>query len=206
MRSYVKLVWASAALVLSAAAPAQGLFPGEAGAQFTSEQAGRGQGAYARACLNCHGAALEGNQFGPPLKGEAFAGHWRGRTRAALSEKIRTTMPPGAVGSVSGDAYADIEAYLLQANGAAPATGGGQAAPPVAGASSQPASRAESEAAAMMGPAERRDNDPQYLAAIKARKDKLAALTEVTDATLHDPAPSDWAIWRRTYDGQGYSP
>src|SRR5262245_54491177 len=94
MTSSAKLVLASAALMLSMTAPAQGLFPGDSGAQFTSEQAARGQGAYARACLNCHGAVLEGNQFGPPLKGEAFASHWRGRTRAALAEKIRTTMPP----------------------------------------------------------------------------------------------------------------
>src|SRR5262245_59193218 len=206
MRSYVKLVWASAALVLSAAAPAQGLFPGEAGAQFTSEQAARGQGAYARACLNCHGAALEGNQFGPPLKGETFAGHWRGRTRASLSEKIRTTMPPGAIGSVSSDAYGDIEAYLLQVNGASASASGGSATPPAAGAASQPAPRAEGEAASMMGPMQRRDDDPFYLAAMKSRKHKLAALTPVTDAMLKNPSPSDWAIWRRTYDAQSYSP
>ena len=34
----------------------------------------------------------------------------------------------------------------------------------------------------------------------------LAALTPVTDAMLADPPPGDWLMWRRTYDGWGFSP
>ena len=30
--------------------------------------------------------------------------------------------------------------------------------------------------------------------------------TPVTDAMLHNPAPDDWLMWRRTLDGWGYSP
>ena len=58
----------------------------------------------------------------------------------------------------------------------------------------------------MMGPMQRRDDDPFYLAAIKARKDKLAAVSGVTDVMLEHPAPADWLMWRRGYDGLGYSP
>jgi len=32
------------------------------------------------------------------------------------------------------------------------------------------------------------------------------ALRPVTDAMLRNPPPSDWLMWRRTYDGYGYSP
>ncbi len=40
-----------------------------------------------------------------------------------------------------------------------------------------------------------------------AREDApLSKLTPVTDATLRDPPPGDWLMWRRTYDGWGYSP
>jgi alcohol dehydrogenase (cytochrome c) len=130
------------------------------------------------------------------LKGETFEGHWRGRARAAFSEKIRTTMPPGKLGSIGGAAYADIEAYILRA-GTSTAT-----APPAPAA----AARTDSQGAGMMAPMQRRDDDPLYLATIKARKDKLAALTSVTDAMLENPAPADWMMWRRTYDGLGYSP
>ena len=34
----------------------------------------------------------------------------------------------------------------------------------------------------------------------------LDNLTPVTDAMLRNPSPSDWLIWRRTYNGWGYSP
>ncbi len=33
-----------------------------------------------------------------------------------------------------------------------------------------------------------------------------AAMTAVTDAVLRDPPAADWLMWRRTYDGWGYSP
>ena len=33
-----------------------------------------------------------------------------------------------------------------------------------------------------------------------------AAMTAVTDAMLRDPPASDWLMWRRTYNGWGYSP
>src|SRR5437899_10958336 len=33
-----------------------------------------------------------------------------------------------------------------------------------------------------------------------------AAMTPVTDAMLRDPPASDWLMWRRTYNGWGYSP
>src|SRR6185312_14842012 len=87
--NHVKRAFATAtALALASAAAAQGLFPASAG---TSEQAARGQAAYAGGCASCHGTTLDGTQFGPALKGAAFEEHWRGHTRAAFSEKIRTT-------------------------------------------------------------------------------------------------------------------
>jgi alcohol dehydrogenase (cytochrome c) len=36
--------------------------------------------------------------------------------------------------------------------------------------------------------------------------DPTRNLTPVTDALLRDPPPSDWLMWRRTYNGWGYSP
>ena len=173
---------------LPCVAAAQGLFANDPAAQFTPEQAARGQAAYGRACVSCHGAALEGGQFGVALKGAAFESHWRGQTRAAFSEKIRTTMPPRGLGSVSGQAYSDIEAYILQVNSR---TGPNVTLP----------LNAELQAAA----AQRGDTGPLHQAVLAARTAKLA-MTPVTDAMLRNPSPADWLIWRRTYDGQGYSP
>ena len=36
--------------------------------------------------------------------------------------------------------------------------------------------------------------------------DPVRNLTPVTDAMLRNPPPSDWLMWRRTFDGYGYSP
>ena len=36
--------------------------------------------------------------------------------------------------------------------------------------------------------------------------DPARSLTPVTDATLRNPPASDWLMWRRTFDGYGYSP
>jgi alcohol dehydrogenase (cytochrome c) len=36
--------------------------------------------------------------------------------------------------------------------------------------------------------------------------DPTKNLTPVTDAMLRDPPPADWLMWRRTYNGWGYSP
>jgi alcohol dehydrogenase (cytochrome c) len=51
-----------------------------------------------------------------------------------------------------------------------------------------------------------RNEDAAYQAAEKARLAALAKLTAVTDATLAAPPAGDWLVWRRTYDGQGFSP
>ncbi|MBK9251620.1 MAG: c-type cytochrome [Proteobacteria bacterium] len=118
------------ALLLLASAPlsAQKLFVDDSAATFTDEQVARGQAAYGRVCVSCHGAALEGGQFGPTLKGDAFADHWRSRTRAAFSEQVRATMPPRGLGMLSGQAYTDIESFILQANGLATVGGPSAAA------------------------------------------------------------------------------
>lgn len=163
--------------------------------------------AYTRSCLSCHGAALEGTQLGPPLTGAIFESHWRAQSSEAFSHKLRTTMPPGGAGSLSSSMYADIEAYILNANATAGSAPGGapiqssKAATPDA-----PRGGAQREAAQMFAPLPGQASDPLYLGALQARKARLAALTPVTDSMLRHPVPSDWLMWRRTYDAQGFSP
>ena len=50
------------------------------------------------------------------------------------------------------------------------------------------------------------NHDAVYQAAEKARTDTLARLTPLTDAAIRSPAAGDWLMWRRSYDGQGFSP
>jgi alcohol dehydrogenase (cytochrome c) len=197
-----------ASSLLAALAAAQGLFSSDPPAAFAPEQAARGQAVYARSCASCHGTALQGNQFGSPLKGELFESHWRGRPWAEFSTHIRSRMPPGRQGAISSQGYADIEAYLYLANtGAFPAAGIPVAAPPPPPRPEPPPQQqGERRGPPPLPAASRGENDPVFHKMMQARADKLAAMTPVTDELIANPPASDWLAWRRTPQALGYSP
>ena len=204
MKAALRALAIGTAALIAAPAMAQRLFVDDGAVPYTADQLARGQAAYARVCVACHGADLEGSQFGPTLKGEPFAGHWRGRTRAAFSEQVRSTMPPRGMGSLSGQAYSDIEALILQNNGIAAA---GAPAPAGSTVVVAEAARSVAEAPDSRPRAPLRNlDDPRYKAVVAARSARLQALTPVTDAMLQQPPPADWLIWRRRYDASGFSP
>lgn len=184
-------------VAIIASPTAQPLFSDDFRTAFTTTQAERGDRTYRRLCASCHGVALEGNQFGPPLRGPQFEQHWRGRSLQDLSSQIRATMPPGATHSVSSEEFADIEAFLLHANGLNAVV----TAPQHAAAPSAPPPPRQTAPAAPIA-----QDDPRYDAALAARRDQLLALRTVTAAMLLAPPDSAWLMWRRTYDGHGYSP
>jgi PQQ-dependent dehydrogenase (methanol/ethanol family) len=48
--------------------------------------------------------------------------------------------------------------------------------------------------------------DPTLAARIERALAPLARLTPVTPEMLQNPSPNDWLLWRRTYNGHGFSP
>jgi mono/diheme cytochrome c family protein len=84
---------------------------------FTKDQAKRGEQDYDKACASCHLADLSGQQMAPALAGDAFIQNYDGLNVGDLFERIQTTMPQNAAGSLSNETYVDIVAFLLQANG-----------------------------------------------------------------------------------------
>lgn len=84
---------------------------------FTAQQATAGKTAYARNCASCHMQDLSGNGEVPALAGQAFKDTWGGRTTKDFFDYMSAAMPYGGP-SLSVDVYADIEAYILQVNGA----------------------------------------------------------------------------------------
>jgi mono/diheme cytochrome c family protein len=84
------------------------------------EQAAAGREAYAAHCASCHGDALEGVRYGPPLKGDSFAERWSGKPVQALYEYTATNMPEDNPGGLDAAVYAATLAYILQQNGVAP--------------------------------------------------------------------------------------
>ena len=82
---------------------------------YSSAQADRGAAKYRQECVMCHGPVLEGNGEAPPLVGR-FIPDWEGTRLSELFEKIQTTMPLFAPGSLSASDTADLLAFILQAN------------------------------------------------------------------------------------------
>ena len=90
---------------------------------YTPEQAARGKAVYAQSCASCHGADMQGRDPAPSLIGNNFALHWKGHDATELFERVRTTMPQAAPGTLSRDAYLDVISYLLQSNELPPGKG-----------------------------------------------------------------------------------
>jgi quinoprotein glucose dehydrogenase len=80
---------------------------------YTKPQADRGESLYSQHCAICHGPDLLGGEMAPPLIGGTFQSNWNELSLGDLFERIRTSMPLNAPGSLSRQQCADVLAYLL---------------------------------------------------------------------------------------------
>lgn len=168
---------------------------------YTAAQAARGKISYDEFCASCHGGHLDDGQFGPPVKGPVFRAQWHGQSAAAFETFIATRMPPAGPVGLDSQAYADIDAYLLQQSGEP------------AGASELVGARVPPRAPGGPAAGGGGDNftsltnqDALYRQAEAAIAATLAHVQPASDAMLRAPPASDWLMWRRTYDSQGFSP
>ena len=83
---------------------------------FTAEQAARGRVVYEQRCAQCHMPDLAGHEYAGALAGYGFQLKWQDATLGELLGRIRS-MPQGRPGSLTGQEYIDILAYVLQKNG-----------------------------------------------------------------------------------------
>ncbi len=114
---WVVCVWAAVAERVhaqAAAAPAAG--SGIWSGIYTDAQAKRGEGVANKSCIACHGAELMGGEAGPTLVGLEFLGNWNSLTLGDLFDRIHTTMPADAPGSLSLTDTADVVSYVLKLN------------------------------------------------------------------------------------------
>jgi alcohol dehydrogenase (cytochrome c) len=175
----------------------------QAGSTYAEAQAARGAAAYEKHCASCHGLTLRGSAHGPELVGPVFLGKWGARTTSELLAFNQASMPPGAGGTLGEGVHLDIIAHLLKANGLQSGaealraesnlvvgTGAAAAAGPSRWQSFSVAGTIEGEAKTRSGFVNRR----------------VENFRPVSDADLARPPAGDWLSWRRTLDGQGYSP
>ncbi|MEO2194846.1 MAG: PQQ-binding-like beta-propeller repeat protein [bacterium] len=163
---------------------AAGSASGQTGGTFTQAQGAAGRAVYEQSCASCHMTDLSGAFEAPELAGPNFTRAWGTRPVGELLDLIKVSMPPGQGGSLSDDAYANLAAYILQANGSALNPGG----------AANPAVTVAAQNGGSSPPA------PTSTFA------DIETFVPVSEATLLDPDPGDWLMYRRTYDGWGYSP
>jgi mono/diheme cytochrome c family protein len=80
---------------------------------YTEAQAKRGEAAYSKTCAGCHGPELMGIDTAPSLTGPEFNAGWNDLSADDLAERIRTTMPGDAPGSLSRADVADLMAFIF---------------------------------------------------------------------------------------------
>ena len=200
----------AAALAVGTAGAAAAAQPAARGA-YTAEQAEAGGGTYARECAVCHQANLQGSFEAPPLAGASFLRFWGDLTPRDLFDRIRVSMPPDRPGALGEDAYLDIVAYLLAANGAAPggtaldasaavtiASVAGGAAPGAAGAAATAAPSPVPTAAPVPSASPAAETGVTLAGVVDGYR-------LVSDAMLRDPDPGDWLMIRGNYQAWSHS-
>jgi len=213
---------AGAASLVGAGAMAQG----GAGSAFTQAQVDAGKAVYEANCAGCHQPDLKGFNEALPLIGSSFMGTWRNKSVAELHDYTRGTMPKGNPNSLPAEAYVQLTAYILSANGAkaGPAALNPALAATVGDvASGKPVQMAQAPAAAAKPtegkPAEAAARRPRGAPAGIAGMDsasntgkgltvagELKSYRNVTDEMLRNPPDADWLMYRRNYQGWSSSP
>lgn len=182
---------------------------------YTEAQAASGKAGYAQYCAECHHLTLQGTGHGSPLAGDGFIAKWGRRTVADLLGYTSNLMPAGAPASLGMAEYLAITAYVLQANGAVAgaqelradtaievglAAHGDKWAGVRAGLAQTPGATTWESwqgAGSIAGAAQRAHGFVNR---------EVKSFVPVSESMLGNPPAEDWLSWRRTEDGQGYSP
>jgi len=80
---------------------------------YTAAQAKRGETVYGASCSSCHAPDLSGSGQAPSLTGNEFNEAWNGQTLADLFDRVQTTMPADAPGTLKPGETADVVAFML---------------------------------------------------------------------------------------------
>ena len=199
------LVWAAA--VGLAAAP-QSSQQSAATGTYTAQQAAAGNTLYQASCASCHLADLRGSNEAPQLAGSNFLNTWRSRTVSDLVNKIQSTMPSGAPGSLGEQDVVNLAAYILQMNGA---SAGAQALTATANVLIGSVARGQQigsegqlppQAAGAAPAAARRAAGPP---AGQPLVGDIKNYVPVTDDMLRRPDPADWIMVRGSYPAWNHS-
>ncbi len=148
---------------------------------------------YEQHCAQCHGLDLRGSAHGNSLLGPAFVQKWGLSGESASLDALLaynvSSMPPGGELSLRAADHQQLATYLAEKN---------------ASTAKLSTTNANNEAADSWSSADVIASIAKNRSAFKNKS--LSDWRPVTTAMLNSPEPADWLSWRRTLDGQGYSP
>ena len=109
-------VFSAAAIILAisvgVAAQASSVWSGV----YTEEQAKRGEAVSNKMCTSCHGPELSGGEAGPTLVGLEFLGNWNNLSVADFFDRVHSTMPADAPGTLTPQQVSDVSSYVFKLN------------------------------------------------------------------------------------------
>jgi alcohol dehydrogenase (cytochrome c) len=181
------------------------LVPYAAPAAERSGQVAEGQALYGRYCSNCHAMSLRGSPHGSTLVGPVFTDKWGQATPAQLFAYTQQNMPPGGTEILRNSELVAIVEYVLAVNREATdaelpllAQGG------FAGAAGESASAEQADSWINFAHSDTIAEQARSRGGFVGRT--VENYRPVTREMLENPPAGDWLSWRRTLDGQGYSP
>jgi mono/diheme cytochrome c family protein len=83
---------------------------------YTDEQAKRGEAVSSKRCTSCHGPELSGGEAGPTLVGLEFLGNWNNLTAGDFYDRVNSTMPADAPGTLTPQETSDVMSYVFKLN------------------------------------------------------------------------------------------
>jgi len=168
-------------------------------ASFTEAQVAAGLAAYQNNCSEgCHQNDMQGGGPIASLRGPAFTSVWNNRRVADLIDTMMTAMPPTNAGGLPQQTYIDLAAFILSANG------GEAAETPL-----------QLDSAALISQFTADGSPDEYQAPLAGDiqegptgvtiEGNVPGFSEVSEAMLRTPDPSDWLIHRGNQQAWSYS-
>ncbi len=161
----------------------------------------QGEALYKKHCANCHAMTLRGSAHGTPLIGETFLSVWGNVSQADFLDYTRATMPPGTSGKLSMADHQAINAYIIARNRDR-SDADLALFEPIPEAVDEGAEASE-DSVDWSGAG---SIDEMARSTAGFQNQTLPDFVPVTEQMLESPPDGDWLSWRRTLDGQGFSP
>ena len=149
--------------------------------ELLSQEVSQGEEKYEEFCSDCHSLSLRGTAHGSSLIGDQFIEKWEKKGFEGLLNYTKESMPPGSQGLLSDKTYKEIHQYILSSNNK----------------KIDGSWVAFSDPSTIDQPQERKTN---------FKNKPILNFNNITLNDINNPPSSDWLSWRRTVDGQGYSP